>query len=116
MSTAIAWTLINRGSGTGKEYQILIVEELVVVGWGPVGRASMQYQITAAISPEEAQRFAVTQTGAKEARGYVMAHAPRSAPVEPVHLDYLRRKIGSKGRDDNIKEAMSKILTMGAPL
>jgi hypothetical protein len=113
-NTAIAWDLVSRSTGVGKVYQILVVEDMVITGWGSLASDARAYKVQTHPSHGAAIEWAVHQTANKERGDYVIYHSPRTAPVDATHLLYLRGRVPlGIGSDPKIKDAFALIIRDG---
>jgi hypothetical protein len=87
---------------------------MVITGWGSLANEARQYKVEGHLSHTDATDWAVRQTADKERGNYVMAHSPRTAPVDAMHLLYLRGRVNqAKGADDKIRDAFALIIRDG---
>lgn len=117
-TTAFAWRLqAYSASNGGKDYTILMVDRLVAVGFGPM-HAEPQWRIHTFPSPAHAKSFALTQTAAKEKKGYDMIVAPRALSVDDTALQaidgnpvgLMQRLSQHRGRQTLLREMAEAVL------
>lgn len=113
---AVAWMLTSPSASGGKVYQVLLAENILVVGWGSMQSPTKQYKISAHPNPTAARRAAVTQTAEKEAKGYALSVPPRTLPIGSGKMETLRSLVGQRGANSFLQASLSKILTAGQTL
>jgi hypothetical protein len=113
---AVAWELTSPSVSGGKAYQIMLVDNYLIVGWGSLSTASRQYKVTRMRNAEAAKAMALSHTGAKEAGGYTLSVAPRTLRVKPDKIDTLHGMTNHRGGSPFLQESFTKVLAHGTSL
>ena len=77
-------------SSGGKVYKMLVVDNLLVIGWGSANSSSRQYSVKRYRAQGAARVAATAQTEAKEAKGYLLTHAPQELTITSNDLSIIR--------------------------
>lgn len=87
---ALAWVMHAPSSSGGKAWKVLVVDNLMVTGWGSMSSGSRQYSVKRYLAPEGARAAAAEQTAAKESKGYWLNVQPYTINVSAKDLNIIR--------------------------
>lgn len=87
---ALSWRMTAPSTSGGKVYKILVVDNLLVVGWGSVNNSARQYSVKRFRSAAAARDAAAEQTAAKEAKGYHLSAEPYRLDISERELNIIR--------------------------
>lgn len=110
---AYGWVLTASSTSGGKVYQVAVVGNLVIVGWGSRGTPTLQYKVAAYHNPAEARRVALGQTSLKEDKGYVLTTEPRAHQIDESTLAELQRMVGHRGGNFRLQQAFDMLMEHG---
>lgn len=113
---AVAWMLTSPSVSGGKVYQIMLVENFLITGWGSMQGPTKQYKVEQHNTPGIAKQVALTKTSDKEAKGYALSVPPRTLHVGSGKMDTLQGLRDHRGANPWLQNSLSKVLTSGSPL
>jgi predicted DNA-binding WGR domain protein len=114
MSTiAYGWELTAPSTSGGKVYQITVIDNIIVTGWGSTSTTTRQFMVEAHVDSQWASRWAVERTAEKESRGYSLTTPPHAHEIDPAMLGELRRMVGHRGASARLQQAFNLLIQHG---